>query len=117
MEVKFRYTLRYVFLKRQLNLPLILPYSFENASNLEIRVFSIFVIHTPSEISEHFEEYQLVKVRNHGKLENTYYNKEELNINRLRQIYNCTYSMQKIRWFLIKAYEELDMLEDSIKIL
>nr|PNR42542.1 hypothetical protein PHYPA_017372 [Physcomitrium patens] len=47
----------------------------------------------------------LVKIQSHGKLENTkYYNKKELSINRLR-------------WFSIKANEDFDMLECSIKIL
>nr|PNR37426.1 hypothetical protein PHYPA_020535 [Physcomitrium patens] len=60
----------------------------------------------------------LAEIQSHGKLENTkYYNKKELSINRLRQIYNCTYSKHKVRWFSIKANEEFDMLECSIKIL
>uniref|UniRef100_A0A7I4EW98 XPG-I domain-containing protein n=2 Tax=Physcomitrium patens TaxID=3218 RepID=A0A7I4EW98_PHYPA len=60
----------------------------------------------------------LVEIQSHGKLENTkYYNKKEFSINRLRQIYNCIYSKEKVSWFLIKAKEEFNMLEDSIKIL
>uniref|UniRef100_A0A7I3ZXR9 XPG-I domain-containing protein n=2 Tax=Physcomitrium patens TaxID=3218 RepID=A0A7I3ZXR9_PHYPA len=60
----------------------------------------------------------LAEVQSHGKLENTkYYNKKEFSINRLRQIYNCTYSKHKVRWFSIKANEKFDMLEYSIKIL
>uniref|UniRef100_A0A7I4B300 Bacteriophage/plasmid primase P4 C-terminal domain-containing protein n=1 Tax=Physcomitrium patens TaxID=3218 RepID=A0A7I4B300_PHYPA len=60
----------------------------------------------------------LAKIQSHGKLEDTkYYNKKELSINMLRQIYNCTYLKHKVRWFSIKANEEFDILEDSIKIL
>uniref|UniRef100_A0A7I4B541 XPG-I domain-containing protein n=1 Tax=Physcomitrium patens TaxID=3218 RepID=A0A7I4B541_PHYPA len=60
----------------------------------------------------------LAEIQSHGKLENSkYYNKKELSINRLRQIYNCTYLKYKVRWFFIKANEEFDMLECSIKIL
>ena len=60
----------------------------------------------------------LTEIRSHGKLENTkYYNEKQLNINILRNIYNCTYSKQKVKWFSLEAYEPLDMLEGVIKTL
>lgn len=60
----------------------------------------------------------LSEVRSHGRLENTkYHNREQLNINRLREIYNCTYSKQEVRWFSLDSCDQLDTLDNVIKIL
>ena len=59
----------------------------------------------------------LSEIQSHGRLEDTkYHNKEQLNINRLREIYNCTYSKQGVRWFSLESCESLDMLGSPIKI-
>jgi len=56
----------------------------------------------------------LSEIRNHGKLENTkFYNKQRLNIHRLRQIYNYPYLKHKMKWFSLEDHEELDMIDDS----
>lgn len=60
----------------------------------------------------------LAEIRSHGRLENTRYcNEKKLNTNKLRQIYNCAYLKHKVKWFSVEAHEELDMLNDSIKVL
>lgn len=60
----------------------------------------------------------LAEIRSHGKLENTkYYNEKQLNVDRLRNIYNCAYSRQKVRRFSLEAHEPLSMLETMIKVL
>jgi len=60
----------------------------------------------------------LAEIRAHGKLENTkYYNEKELDIDRLRRIYNYPYSRKKVRWFSLEANQELDMLGTFIKVL
>nr|PNR42548.1 hypothetical protein PHYPA_017378 [Physcomitrium patens] len=83
-----------------------------------IDIFILMDMDYNKKISRVGSKTALAKIQSHGKLENTkYYNKKELSINRLRQIYNCTYLKHKVRWFSIKANEEFDMLECSIKIL